>query len=77
VVELALRAEGRRRRVVPVPLGVLRALLRAGETLTGPAAFVTWDEALASAVPMLTARGTADLEVLGVHPRRMAEVLGL
>jgi len=77
VVELALAAARRRRRLVPVPLAVLRALLRAGETLAGPTAFATWDEALMMAVPMLAPRGTADLEALGVRPRRMAEVLGL
>jgi uncharacterized protein YbjT (DUF2867 family) len=76
VVELSLRAARRRRRLVPVPLAVLRALLRAGETLAGPTTFATWDEALMLAVPMLSPRGTADAESLGVRPRRMAEVLG-
>jgi uncharacterized protein YbjT (DUF2867 family) len=76
VVELALRASGRRRRLVPLPLAALRPLLRAGETLAGPTAFATWEEALMLAVPMLSDRGTADLEALGVHPHRMADVLG-
>jgi uncharacterized protein YbjT (DUF2867 family) len=76
VVELSLRAARRRRRLVPVPLAVLRTLLRAGETLAGPTTFATWDEALMLAVPMLSPRGTADAESLGVRPRRMAEVLG-
>jgi uncharacterized protein YbjT (DUF2867 family) len=76
VVELALRAARRRRRLVPIPLALLRPLLEAAETLTGPAAFVTWEEALMLAVPMLTERGTADAEALGVRPHRMADVLG-
>ena len=76
VVELALRAAGRRRRLLPVPLATLRAGLRAGETLAGPTALATWDEALMLAVPMLSARGTSDLERLGVRPRRMSDVLG-
>ena len=76
VVELVLRAAGRRRRLLPIPLAALRAGLRAGETLAGPTALATWDEALMLAVPMLSARGTADLERLGVRPRRMADVLG-
>jgi uncharacterized protein YbjT (DUF2867 family) len=76
VVELALRAAGRRRRLVPVPLAVLRAALDAGETLGGPTALATWEEALMLAVPMVSERGTADLEALGVTPHRMAEVLG-
>ena len=76
VVELVLRAAGRRRRLLPVPLALLRPVLRAGEALAGPTAFATWDEALMLAVPMLARRGSADLEALGVRPRRMAEVLG-
>ena len=52
-------------------------MLEVQETLIGPSAFATWDEALMLAVPMLAARGTADAEALGVAPRRMAEVLGV
>ena len=76
VVLLALRAAGRRRRVIPVPLALVRPLLYAHETLAGPTAFTTWDEAQLLTVPMLTDRGTADAERLGVTPRRMADVLG-
>jgi NADH dehydrogenase len=76
VVELVLRAAGRRRRLVPVPLAALRAVLNAGETLAGPTTFATWEEALMLAVPMISTRGTADLEALGVRPHRMVEVLG-
>jgi NADH dehydrogenase len=76
ITELVLRSARRRRRLVPVPLAALRAGLAAGEALTGPAAFATWDEALMLAVPMLAARGTADAEALGVRPHRMIEVLG-
>jgi NADH dehydrogenase len=75
VVSLVLQAAGRRRRLVPIPLALLRAGLRAGETLAGPTAFVTWDEALLLAVPTLAQSGPADVERLGVHPRRMADVL--
>jgi NADH dehydrogenase len=77
VVELVLRAAGRRRRMLPVPLATLRAALKAGELLAGPTTFATWDEALMLAVPMLSGGGPADLEALGVRPRRMAEVLGV
>jgi uncharacterized protein YbjT (DUF2867 family) len=76
VVELALRAAHRRRRLLPVPAPLLRPLLRGYETLTGPAALATWDEAELLAVTMLTPRGTADAEALGVHPRALAAVLG-
>ena len=50
----------------PPPL--LRPLLRGYETLTGPAALATWDEAELLAVTMRTPRGTADAEALGVQP---------
>jgi uncharacterized protein YbjT (DUF2867 family) len=76
VVQLTLRGAHRRRRLVPVPLTVARPLLRVHETLAGPTAFATWDEAELLTVPMLTPAGTKDAERLGVHPRRMAEVLG-
>jgi uncharacterized protein YbjT (DUF2867 family) len=76
VIELWLRAARRRRRLVPVPLSVLRSALGVQETLIGPSAIATWDEALMLAVPMLAARGTADAEALGVRPSRMADVLG-
>jgi NADH dehydrogenase len=76
VVQLTLRGARRRRRLVPVPLTVARPLLRVHETLAGPTAFATWDEAELLTVPMLTKTGTQDAERLGVHPRRMADVLG-
>ncbi|MEA2248496.1 MAG: hypothetical protein QOH46_3025 [Solirubrobacteraceae bacterium] len=76
VVEVALRAAHRRRRLLPVPAPLLRPLLRGYETLTGPAALATWDEAELLAVTMRTPRGTADAEALGVHPRALAAVLG-
>ena len=76
IVQLTLRGAHRRRRLVPVPLTLARPLLRAHETLAGPTAFATWDEAELLTVPMLTPNGTADAERLGVRPRRMADVLG-
>jgi uncharacterized protein YbjT (DUF2867 family) len=74
-VRLVLAASGRRRRTVPLPLAGLRAALQAEETLAGPASLVTWDDAQMLAVEMLSARGTADAESLGVRPRRVADVL--
>src|SRR4051812_46108232 len=75
VVALALAAAGRRRRAIPVPLAALRAGLRAEEALAGPTSLVTWDEAQLLAVDMLSERGPADAEALGVRPLTMAEVL--
>jgi uncharacterized protein YbjT (DUF2867 family) len=76
VVEVALRAAHRRRRLLPLPAPLLRPLLRGYETLTGPAALATWDEAELLAVTMRTERGTADAEALGVRPRSLVAVLG-
>jgi uncharacterized protein YbjT (DUF2867 family) len=76
VVALVLAAAGHRRRTLPVPLSALRAGLRAEEALAGPTALVTWDEAQLLAVNMVSERGTADAEALGVTPLTMSEVLG-
>ena len=76
VVEAALRAARRRRRLVPLPAPLLRPLLRGYETLTGPAALTTWDETELLAVTMRTPRGIADAVSLGVQPRSLQAVLG-
>jgi uncharacterized protein YbjT (DUF2867 family) len=76
VARLALRAAGRRRRILGVPEAVVRPLLRGYEAVAGPAALLTWDEAQQLTVPLLAAGGTAGAERLGVTPRRMADVLG-
>jgi NADH dehydrogenase len=75
IVALALRSFGRRRRIVGVPLWLTRRILDTVELLGGPTAFATWDEAELLEVPLVSARGTADAEALGVSPRPMAEVL--
>ena len=43
--------------------------------MTGPATFATADEAELMEEPMITSRGTADAEALGVTPLRMSAVL--
>jgi uncharacterized protein YbjT (DUF2867 family) len=69
------RAAGHRRPLVHVPLGLVRTSLIWLRRLVGEAAFATWEEAELMEVPMVTPRGPADVEALGVEPRRMAEVL--
>jgi uncharacterized protein YbjT (DUF2867 family) len=76
IVEEVLEANGRRRPMVNVPLPLVRAGLRVVELFTGSAAFATWEEAELMEVPMVSERGTADAESLGVEPRPMASVLG-
>jgi NADH dehydrogenase len=76
VVARALAARGRRRRLLPIPLALLRPLLRAHVALAGPAALVSWEEIVQLAVAMTTPRGTEDARALGVDPSAMADVLG-
>ena len=71
-----LRALRRRRRLLHVPLPVVRTGLRAVEAVSGTQAFAVWEEAELMEIPMTTPRGTADAEALGVSPRRMRAVLG-
>ena len=74
-VATVLRSVRRRRRLVHVPLPVVRVSLRALEGVLGPATFVTWEEAELMEEPMVIERGTADAEALGVTPLAMREVL--
>lgn len=76
MARVMLRALRRRRRLLHVPLPVVRGGLRALEAVTGPQAFAVWEEAELMEIPMTTPRGTADAEALGVSPRRMGAVLG-
>jgi uncharacterized protein YbjT (DUF2867 family) len=76
IVRVALRASGRRRRLLHVPLPVVRTSLRALKRVAGPHVFATWEEAELLEEPMTTARGTGDAESLGVRPLPMSSVLG-
>jgi uncharacterized protein YbjT (DUF2867 family) len=76
IIDIVLRAAGRPRPRVHVPLAVVSRALRSLEALLGSRAFATWDEAELMEVTMIAAHGTADAEGLGVSPRRMIAVLG-
>ena len=67
---------GRRRRLLHVPLPIVRASLRALRRVAGPKVFATWEEAELMEEPMVSERGTADIEGLGVTPLSMPAVLG-
>lgn len=69
IVRTVLRAEHRRRRLLHVPLPLVRASLKLLR-------FATWDEAELLEEPMVSERGTADIEELGVKPLSMPTVLG-
>jgi uncharacterized protein YbjT (DUF2867 family) len=76
IARLIARASGRERPLLHVPLGFVRAGLNGLRHAVGDAAFATWEEAELMEVPMVSERGTADAESLGVTPERMAQVLG-
>jgi len=73
--DLVSRVAGRPRALVHLPLPIVRAGLIAIRSLFGEAVFATWEEAELMEVPMVSERGTADAESLGVEPRRMIDVL--
>jgi uncharacterized protein YbjT (DUF2867 family) len=76
IARLIARASGRPRPVVHVPLNVVRLVLRGLRRSFGEAAFATWEEAELMEVAMVSERGTADAEGLGVSPLAMMKVLG-
>ncbi len=73
--DLVSRVAGRPRPLVHLPLPLVRSGLIAIRSLFGEAVFATWEEAELMEVPMVSERGTADAEELGVMPRRMGDVL--
>jgi NADH dehydrogenase len=75
IARVALRAWGRQRRLLHVPLPVVHAGLRSVEAVSRNKAFATWEEAELMEIPMTTTRGSADAESLGVQPLRMSAVL--
>jgi len=76
IVRTLLRSLHRQRPLLHVPTPVVSRGLRALEWIAGSSAFATWDEAELMETAMVTARGAADAEALGVKPQRMAAVLG-
>jgi uncharacterized protein YbjT (DUF2867 family) len=76
LIRIVLRSLNRSRPLVHVPTPFVSRSLRLLERVSGQNAFATWDEAELMEVPMVSARGTADVEALGVTPARIAAVLG-
>ena len=73
--DLVSRAAGRPRPLVHLPLPLVRYGLLAARSIVGESVFATWEEAELMEVSMVSERGTADAEALGVEPRRMSDVL--
>ena len=76
MTRLIARSTGRQRRLLHVPLNIVRLGLSGVRKAVGDAAFATWEEAELMEVPMVSERGDADVRKLGVEPMRMADVLG-
>jgi NADH dehydrogenase len=77
IVRLAMAAAGRHRPILKVPTPIVSRTLRLAEAAMKWNAPAVWDEAELMEVGAVSARGTADVEALGVRPRRMADVLGV
>jgi len=75
-LQVVVRSLGRHRPLVHVPTPLVSRGLRALEAFSGPRAFATWEEAELMQVPMVSTRGTADAEQLGVKPQPVEAVLG-
>jgi uncharacterized protein YbjT (DUF2867 family) len=73
--DLVSQVAGRPRPLVHVPLPLVRAGLIALRNLFGEAVFATWEEAELMEVSMVSERGPADAQALGIEPRRMEDVL--
>jgi uncharacterized protein YbjT (DUF2867 family) len=76
IVHTVLRSLNRNRPLLHVPTPIVSRALRLLEATIGPHAFATWDEAELMEVPMISTRGGADAESLGVTPQPMRAVLG-
>lgn len=75
IVRLVLRSLNRRRALLHVPTPIVSRSLRLLESATGTRAFATWDEAELMEVSMISTRGCADAERLGVAPQPMRAIL--
>jgi uncharacterized protein YbjT (DUF2867 family) len=75
MADLVSRVAGRPRPLVHVPLPLVRSSLIALRSVFGEAVFATWEEAELMEVSMVSERGAADVQALGVEPRRMDDVL--
>src|SRR4051794_2953404 len=76
IARVDLAVKHRHRRLMHIPRPLVRWGLKAVEEVQGSMAFATWDEAELMEIPMVSERGVADAEALGVRPARMLDVLG-
>jgi uncharacterized protein YbjT (DUF2867 family) len=77
VARLMLRALERPRPLLSVPTPLVSRGLRMLQAIGAGALLLTWDEAELTEISMVTERGSADAERLGVTPKPISAVLGL
>ncbi len=75
ITSLIAHLAGRPRPVWRAPLPLVHLGLTTLRNIMGEVAFATWQEAELMQVSMTSATGTADVEALGITPRRMHQVL--
>jgi NADH dehydrogenase len=76
IVRVVLAGLNRNRPLLHLPTPIVSRALRLLQLTLGPRAFATWDEAELMESAMISRRGAADAEGLGVTPQSMAAVLG-
>jgi NADH dehydrogenase len=76
IVRVVLAGLNRKRPLLHLPTPIVSRALRLLQLTMGPRAFATWDEAELMESAMISRRGAADAEGLGVTPQSMAAVLG-
>ena len=76
IARLIAHASGRERQLMNVPMGVVQNGIAGLRRLVGDAVFESREQAELMEVPMVSERGTADAEALGVEPKPMGAVLG-
>jgi uncharacterized protein YbjT (DUF2867 family) len=77
VIRTALRSWHRERALVHVPTPLVSRTLRLVERVAGEGTPATWDEAELLEANVVSRRGAADAEALGVTPQAMSAVLGV
>jgi NADH dehydrogenase len=76
IVRAVLSSLNRSRPLLHIPTPLVSRSLRMLEAAWGHGVFATWDEAELLEVPMVSTRGVADAERLGVKPQPLRAVLG-
>jgi uncharacterized protein YbjT (DUF2867 family) len=77
IIRTALRSLHRERPLAHFPTPLVSRALHLGEKLAGERNPATWDEAELLEANMISRRGAADAEALGVTPQPMSAVLGV